>query len=115
VPNFDSCSSLVYGRCYPARLVIDAQKEKRLGTTGSSKNQYICVCWVFPAPPVVSAIEEGSFKVEGHDGEVDGSREKGDMGVFGVGCSRERPVNCDSAAGWIMERWVRKWIERREM
>ena len=43
------------------------------------------MCRVFPAPPVVSAIEEGPFRVEGYNSELDSSREKGDMDVFGRG------------------------------
>ena len=66
------------------------------------------MCWVFRAPPIVSAIKEGPFRVEGYDGEVDGSREKGDMNVFGRGLQSGASCDCDSAAGWIMERWVRK-------
>lgn len=71
------------------------------------------MCWVFPAPPVVSAIEEGPFRVEGYDGEVNVSREKGEMDVFGCGLQSGASCGCGSAAGWIMERWVRTWIERR--
>lgn len=72
------------------------------------------MCRVFPAPPVISAIEGGSFRVEGYDGEVDGSREKGNMDVFGHGLQLGASCDCDSAAGWIMGRWVIKWTERGE-
>ena len=48
------------------------------------KNQWACVCWGFPAPAaVVFAIEEVPFEMEGYDDDVDGSRVKDDMEVFG--------------------------------
>jgi hypothetical protein len=48
------------------------------------QNQWGCVCRGFPDPVAgVSAMEEVPFGVEGHDDDVDGSRVKDDMEVFG--------------------------------
>ena len=72
------------------------------------KNQCVCVCWVLPAPDVVSAIKEVPIGVEGYDDNVDGSRAKDDREVFGrgvrSGLGREHPVTLirwlDGTAGY---------------
>lgn len=65
----------------------------------AQKDQCACVCWVLPAPVVVSAIEEVPFGVEGCGNKVESSCAKDDMGIFGCGERSGASCNCDSAAG----------------
>ena len=70
----DSYSSTsVYVRYDPARLILHAQKKRRLGTR-NSKNQCACV-WV-------SDMEEVLHEMEGYEDEVDGSSVKDDVEAF---------------------------------
>ena len=62
------------------------------------KNQWVCVCWGFPAPvAAVSVMEEVPFGVKGYDDEVDGSPVKDDMEVFGRGVRSGWSCNRDLA------------------
>ena len=58
------------------------------------------MCWVLPAPDVVSTIKEGPIGVEGYNDDVDSSRAKDDREVFGRGVRLGASCHCDLVAGW---------------
>ena len=112
--HFDSCSS-VYDWCYPVRLTLDAWKKRHLCCQHHcelEKNHCVCMCWVLPAPDVVSTIKEAPIGVERYDNDTNGSRAKDDREVFGRRVRPGASRYCDSVAGW--NRWVIKWLERNE-
>ena len=58
------------------------------------------MCWVLPAPDVVSTIKEVPIELEGYNDDVDGSRAKDDREVFGRRVRSGASCHCDSVAGW---------------
>ena len=70
------------------------------------------MCWVLPAPDVVSTIKEAPIGVERYDNDTNGSRAKDDRELFGRRVRPGASRYCDSVAGW--NRWVIKWLERNK-
>ena len=54
-----------------ASLLFDPGRACGLPDRKFEKNQYVYVCWAFPAPVVVLAIEEVTFRVLGYDDKVE--------------------------------------------
>ena len=76
--------------------------KRRLCTKSSMTETWaecVCVCWVLPAPDVVSTIREIPIGVEGYDDNVDGSRAKDDGEVIGRGVQSGASCYYDSVAG----------------
>ena len=84
-------------------LILD-MREKRLAcqyhwSLEARKKPVRCMCWVFPAPVVISAIEEVTFRAEGYNDKADSSRAEDDINVFGHREWSRASFNYSSATG----------------